>query len=40
MYLFGRIYGVGWAWEAAGFPVKALWTSSYVLLIQVLAVCF
>ncbi len=42
MYLCGCIaMALGWAWDAAGFPInKALWTSSYVLWTSGLALCF
>ena len=42
IYLYGCIALVlGWAWDAAGFPInKALWTSSYVLWTSGLAMCF
>lgn len=42
MYLWGCVcMGLGWAWDAAGFPInKALWTSSYVLWTSGLALCF
>jgi predicted acyltransferase len=42
MYLYGCIaMALGWAWDAAGFPInKALWTSSYVLWTSGLALCF
>lgn len=47
MFVFGGILMlVGWAWDAAGFPInKSLWTSSYVcwasgLAISTLAACY
>jgi predicted acyltransferase len=42
IFLYGCVgMALGWAWDAAGFPInKTLWTSSYVLWTSGLAMCF